>query len=189
MKNQILRIIGGIFVLGLYYGANWFVAADHDRVPATPPVTPPTITATITPTTTPTTTPSSTPAPIVEPKDNDGKATGGVSAEWGDLKFRLSFNAHGGEEVKGNINYSDSEGKSVKGNVDVCYVQEGKAAAFAGRVRENDSTKYFLVKVEDNGEGKKSDPDKLGIWFTDSEPSCAVGAFPAFAVNGNLQVH
>jgi hypothetical protein len=107
-------------------------------------------------------------------------------------KIKLNFNAFGVTKVAGNmgkVNYSNSDGVNFRGDVNLCYFQEGSEAAFAGTVRSGNTTdQYFLVKVQDNGEGRNASPDMFGVWLTSVQPLCTLGGYPVQVTNGNLQV-
>lgn len=163
MKNTILGIIAAFIFLGLALFLTKVSSAEPESEPATP----------ITPTT------------------EAGHATGGVKAMDGDMALKLNFNAHQGP-VKGEVLYSDSSGTKFKGEVNDCYFQQDNQAVFAGEVSKgNVSEKYFVVQVQDNGEGKKATgPDMLSVNLTDTLPTCTLEATLSAEVNkGNLQVH
>lgn len=195
MKDKLLRISGGLLVSGLLYGATTFLHAEESEVPTTPPITPPTVTVTLTPTPLPSATPTVSPTPTTSPtpSQSEGTATGGVQATLNGENIKLNFNAFGKSKVNGNngkVMYSNSAGTNFKGDVDVCYYQSGTEAVFAGHVKSGSATEeYFLVKVQDNGEGKKAASDKFGVWLTDIEPPCTVGGYQVEVQKGNLQVH
>lgn len=130
------------------------------------------------------------PATPVTAPTTTGHSTGGVKAEAGDLAMKLDFNAH--SNPKGQVNYSDSSGTKFKGKVDMCYSQSGNEAIFAGTVNKgNVSEKYFIVAVQDNEQGKNSDPDMVGVVLTDVIPTCVWdnSFLTAEVQNGNLVVH
>ncbi len=170
MKKRIILALSATFI---FYGLMVFVSGFKDVlgfVPVTPPVTP------------------ATPPTV----NTEGKATGGVQATAGSATLKLDFNAHGGTSVKGNVNYSNSLGDRFMGKVDLCYVQSGNEAVFAGTVNKGTvSEQYFLVEVQDNGEGKKmTSPDALRVRLFNDKPDCTLsGAFPGLVTKGNIQVH
>ncbi len=130
------------------------------------------------------------PATPVTAPTVSGHATGGVKADTGDLSLKLDFNAH--TDPKGQVNYSDSSQAKFHGKVDQCYSQSENKAIFAGTVnRGNVDGKYFVVEVEDNGQGKNAEPDMLGIMFTDTIPTCEWDEtlLNAEVQKGNLVVH
>lgn len=181
-KRIAIGISCTVVFYALIYVFTRFSTAQVGDFPATPPVTPP-----VTP---PTLTPTISVTPTVTPAD-DGHATGGVTATFGGKTMKLTFNAHGGEDVKGNVNYSDSTGKSFKGDVDVCYEQQDNEAVFVGTIDSGTtSDQYFYIEVQDNGEGKKSSPDKLRVNTFLGAPDCSLsGLYPGKVTKGNLQVH
>ncbi len=164
----IKKILMGLLGTGLFYGLMFavtdFPTAEPLSLPATPPATPPTST--------------------------DGHSTGGVWAKAGNDTLKLTFSAHGGD-VKGMTTYSNSLGDKFSGKVDVCYNQSGDTAAFAGTINKgNVSEKYFLVEVQDNGEGKKANPDRVRVRLFADAPNCTLsGVYPAEVTRGNLKVH
>ena len=196
MKDKLLRIGGALLVSGFLYGTTTFLHAQEDKLPITPPITPPTVTVTptnvpsVTPTVLPTITPTLKPTPATQAKKS--LATGGVMGTLNGNKIKLNFNAFGVTKVAGNMGkviYSNSDGINFKGDVNLCYYQEGSEAAFAGTVTSGSATEaYFLVKVQDNGEGRSANPDIFGVWLTDVEPLCTLGGYPVTVTNGNLQV-
>lgn len=119
------------------------------------------------------------------------KATGGVWAAAGGADLQLEFNAHGTDPVKGQVSYSATNGNWFRGEVSTCYFQDGNEAAFAGMVTDGNVTKgYFLIEVQDNGEGGQADPDFVRVRLADEEPECELsGSFPGEVYAGNLQVH
>ncbi len=190
--NKLIRIGGALVVAGLMYGAANFASAE-DELPVTPPVTPsvsvsPSVSpmVTVTPTVSPSITPTATPALKVP-----APATGGVWAQSGSDTLKINFNAFGEPQVKGTINYSSSNGDRFNnGKVNICFAQNGNQAVFAGMVgKGNVHNLYFLMRVEDNGEGKRAPrPDKVGIWFSDAMPTCSFGEIPLEVIRGNVQV-
>ena len=178
------RVIMGIASTALFYFLLFlftkYSVAQPLNFPATPPVTPPT---------TPPTTITPTPA-------DEGKATGGVTAQFGGKLIKLSFNAQGENgDVKGHVTYSDNRGDKFKGDVDVCYEQQGNVAVFAGTIDGKRNIlgieEYFYMEVEDNGEGSSSSPDRVRVnTFLAAPGDCDFsGVLPAKVVRGNLQVH
>ena len=136
--------------------------------------------------------PEDNPITPVTPTSESGHATGGVKAVLtnGD-NAKLNFNAHYGS-VFGQAKYSDSTGVSFSGKVDVCYYQSGNQAVFAGNINSgNVSNQYFIIQVQDNGEGKKAtSPDMFSVTTTDSAPVCVLqNNLNATVRTGNLQVH
>ncbi len=209
MKEKLTRIAGALIVTGLMYGAVSFASAQ-DELPVTPPITPsvtvsptvsptatpsatPTVTPTGVPSVTPTLTPTTTPTvtPTATPAVSAGHSTGGVWAKSGSDTLKINFNAFSGSPVKGGINFSSSNGNRFDGKVNVCYAQNGNQAVFAGTLGNgNVHNTYFLMRIEDNGEGKKATkPDMVGIWFSDSLPTCTWGDIPSEVTRGNIQVH
>lgn len=119
-----------------------------------------------------------------------GHATGGVKALSGHIRIKLDFNAH--SNPKGKVNYSDNTGDDFKGKVDKCYYQTSNIAVFAGTVDKGSvSERYFVVQVQDNGQGKNSEPDMVGVLLTDMEPTCIWNdhLLTAEVQKGNLVVH
>ncbi len=170
MKKRILLALGTTFI---FYGL-MFAVSGYKSVLGLVPVTPP-----ITPATPPTV-------------NTEGEATGGVVATAGSATLKLDFNAHGGTDVKGNVNYSNSLGDKFMGKVDLCYMQSGNEAVFAGTVSKGTvSEQYFLVEVQDNGEGKKmTSPDALRVRLYNDPPDCTLsGVYPGLVTKGNIQVH
>lgn len=187
LKRIILALGSGLLFYALMFVASTMVGVRGQELPITAPVTPPG-TGTPTPTFGPTAMPTVT--PTVTPSQSEGKTTGGVSANSGSTFIKVNVNAHSGTGLKGQVKYSDNTGKMFDGEVTKCYFQTGKESVFVGTVTDgNVPEEYFLVKVLDNGEGKKSEPDKLGVWLTDVEPLCTTGGYPATVTQGNLQVH
>jgi hypothetical protein len=185
LKRIILALGSGLLFYALMFLASTMVGVRGQVLPVTAPVTPPG-TATPTPTSGPTATPTITPTP----SHSEGKTTGGVAANWGSTLMKVNLNVHSGTWLKGQVKYSDNTGKMFNGDVTKCYFQTGKESVFVGTVKDgNVPEEYFLVKVLDNGEGKKSEPDMLGVWLTDVEPLCTTGGYPATVTQGNLQVH
>ena len=120
------------------------------------------------------------------------KATGGVTATAGGATLQLEFNAHGSIPVKGIVHYSNSLGGYFTGDVDLCYAQKENEAAFAGTVTSGTySEPYFLIEVQDNGEGEEATtPDAVRVRVLNTEPDCEIGElFPGVVTEGNLQVH
>ena len=164
----IKRIILGLIGAAVFYGSMFYLSgiadAQPNGFPATPPVTPP---------------------------NQEGHSTGGVTAEVGNVSLKLNFNAHSGDPVKGNVKYSNSLGDSFSGDVDVCYLQDTDEAVFAGTIGKGTfSEEFFLVEVQDNGEGKNHPADRVRVRVMDTEPDCEMsGVYPAQVTKGNLQVH
>jgi len=130
--------------------------------------------------------------PATPPGRSQEKATGGIIAKVGDVSLKMAFNAHGGSNIKGTVLYSNSFGTKFWGNVNLCYFQEDNEAVFAGSIwKGNVDEKYFLVEVQDNGEGnKKTAPDAVRVRLFADPPTCTLsGEFPGIVDKGNIQVH
>jgi hypothetical protein len=214
MQRFLLALGSGLVFYGFAFIAFNIKDVMGVEMPVTSPVTPPgtgtitptvSVTATPTPTTGLTGTPSATltptpmvtltPTPTVTPtpveEEEEGRAHGLVTAQKDGNRFKLLFNAFGGDKVHGNVLYSDSEGMKFWGKADICYEQDGKAAAFAGTVQKGNAPNgHFLIEVLDQGKWWKNDSeDRLKITFTDSEPECNIsGSFPAVVEKGNIRV-
>jgi hypothetical protein len=132
------------------------------------------------------------PATPVTPVANGGHSTGGVKATAGGYSIQLDYNARA-NPLKGMVKYSDTLGMSFMGKVDKCYTQSGDMAVFAGTVEKGSVAEaYFLVEVQDNGEGKKATgSDMLGVSFSNVVPTCTINPalLNAVVTKGNLQVH
>lgn len=163
MKKLLLSLTAVFIFAGLTYTYSTLIRTGAQEVPATP-VTPPT---------------------------SGGLSTGGVKAFTGGYSLQLDFNAHA-SPLMGNVNYKDTTGTNFKGKVDVCYSQTGNRAVFAGTVQKGSTSgQYFLVQVQDNGEGKNAPKDMLGVSLLNTVPDCTFNssALNAVVTQGNLRVH
>ncbi len=131
------------------------------------------------------------PVTPVTPTSSSGQSTGGVKANAIGYAYQLDFNAFG-NPLKGMVKYTDTTGVEFKGKVDQCYYQLGNQAVFGGTVVSGNTTdQYFLVQVQDNGEGKKSSPDLVGVTLSSTVPTCTLNSnqLNAYVTKGNVQVH
>lgn len=131
-----------------------------------------------------------TPVSAAKPDGTSEKVWGDVTAQAGSATLDLIFEAHGGKNVHGGAEYSNSSSKWFEGDVDVCYKQEGDKVAFGGTVLDGnypDSKKYFLIEVLDGEDTSVSDRVRVRLFNT--KPPCEIsGSFPGVVIEGDIKI-
>jgi hypothetical protein len=125
------------------------------------------------------------------------RSTGGVGfTTQSDNDAHASFNAHatptgakGQVEVK---NHGPNGDIDFHGVVDCYHRVSDNEAVFSGEITQIDgaSSTHFRIAVEDNGQGRNADPDKITVQRHSAASDCQAGPTANRAVDqGNLRVH
>jgi hypothetical protein len=129
-------------------------------------------------------------------------AAGGVKyTSVGGNDTQTSFTAQGSPtDAKGNVvrkltdPVTGQEVTDFRGDV-TCYFQDGNVARFSGPITASKAdafpNDYYMIAVQDNGEGSNAPPDMIGNGRFATKPDCSQPlVIPVRPVEkGNLQVH